>query len=367
MTNTGRGQREETTLGQRGRAAQHDDHEAGQGDDPHVFFSPLEPGDPGPGVFATLQHDQVAALLTNEARVGVDRDDHAVREGSLGFVDRFFVVRGKLGSGTLIIRVDGQACTGVAIESLRVFRLDEESASYELVYRSGLGQSRDYVWAELDQPGRYAVIGLPSNPLVARTLAVMRELAGVARLLGGQNPALADRICELVLCAPDLREAMRDPHVLRGLVEDNLRRGFTGPAPGSDGIVVDDVCERCLALHMSRGAPAELPEFQIWPQVRLQASVEGGRWDVLPESSQVLAVHAAMLHNGRVLYFSGSEHDQDRNAAGDVDHSRLWDPATGTIHTVASPSHDLFCCGQALLADGRLLAAGGTVDRKSVV
>jgi hypothetical protein len=340
-------------------------HEGGH--DPHVFLAPLEPGDPGPGVLATLDAHQIAAFFADESgRVPVDQDDNPAPGGSLGFVDRFVAVAAKAARGTLVIRLDAVATAGVAVESLRVFRFDEESEGFYLVPRSGLGQTRDYVWAELDQPGRYAVIGLPSDPLVGRTLAVMRELTGLARVFDQSGAAFAERVCQLVLCAPEARQTMRDPAVLRGLVEDNLRRGLPAPGPGWDATTPSDVCERCLGLNLPRSPHAELPEFQIWPHVGVHTPSDGGRWEILPESSQVLAVHAALLPTGQVLYFSGSEHDQDRNAAGDVDHSRVWDPATGIVHVVGSPAHDLFCCGQALLGDGRLLAAGGTQEWSNV-
>ncbi|HEX2091921.1 MAG TPA: galactose oxidase-like domain-containing protein [Longimicrobiaceae bacterium] len=77
-------------------------------------------------------------------------------------------------------------------------------------------------------------------------------------------------------------------------------------------------------------------------------------------NSEVLAVHAALLNNGNVLYFSGNQHDPAASASGRVDATRLWNPATRAIRYVRSPAHDLFCCGHAFLPDGRLVAAGGT-------
>ncbi|MCA1671863.1 MAG: hypothetical protein LC799_06545, partial [Actinobacteria bacterium] len=86
------------------------------------------------------------------------------------------------------------------------------------------------------------------------------------------------------------------------------------------------------------------------------------RWDVLQlhHGSEVLAIHAALLGDGRVVYFSGSEHNSEQFNAGQIDHTRVWDPGTNTVTAVGSPAHDLFCCGHAFLSDGRLLVAGGT-------
>jgi hypothetical protein len=80
--------------------------------------------------------------------------------------------------------------------------------------------------------------------------------------------------------------------------------------------------------------------------------------------AQILAVHAALLHTGKVLYFSGDEHDPGRHSLGNFDHARLFDCQTLAI-TSPAPSasiRDLFCCGHAFLPNGRLLVAGGTEE-----
>lgn len=42
-----------------------------------------------------------------------------------------------------------------------------------------------------------------------------------------------------------------------------------------------------------------------------------GRWELLPFNSQVLAIHAAVLHTGKVLFFAGSGNNTHRDAAPD--------------------------------------------------
>src|SRR5258708_60966 len=59
------------------------------------------------------------------------------------------------------------------------------------------------------------------------------------------------------------------------------------------------------------------------------------KWELLPEGAKVLAVHAALLPSGKVLYFGGSEHDED---ASSVDATRLWNPVTHRVERVSSPS-----------------------------
>jgi hypothetical protein len=88
-----------------------------------------------------------------------------------------------------------------------------------------------------------------------------------------------------------------------------------------------------------------------------------GKWTIVDPShhgSEVLAVHAALLGDGQVVFFSGSEHDRDQHNAGHFDHSRVWDPAAGMVRPIPSPNYDLFCCGHAFLPDGAILVAGGT-------
>jgi hypothetical protein len=83
-------------------------------------------------------------------------------------------------------------------------------------------------------------------------------------------------------------------------------------------------------------------------------------WRLLPNSSEVLAIHAALLRTGEILYFGGDEHDAGQNEAGRIDHTRLFDCATLVVTNLGSPTSDVFCSGHAFLADGRLLVAGGT-------
>ncbi len=99
------------------------------------------------------------------------------------------------------------------------------------------------------------------------------------------------------------------------------------------------------------------------------------RWIILPEGanentqanfSEILAVHAVLLPNGKVLYFGGSQHiyDPTLHSVNDprLDNTRLWNPQTGQVEKIESPHplYDLFCCGHSFLADGKLLVAGGT-------
>lgn len=104
-----------------------------------------------------------------------------------------------------------------------------------------------------------------------------------------------------------------------------------------------------------------------------------GTWDLLPYDSEVLPVHAALLRNGNVLFAAGSGNSSVRfnspdfgNVARGIFCSVVWDYAgstlaqprffhPNTLRNAQGQVLDFFCCGQALLADGRLLTAGGTL------
>jgi hypothetical protein len=83
-----------------------------------------------------------------------------------------------------------------------------------------------------------------------------------------------------------------------------------------------------------------------------------GAWRLLDFGTEINPVHAALLHTGDVLFFAGSGNDADQHHIHQF-RTRVWHyprPGLDAPHTPI----DLFCVGQAFLADGRLLAAGGT-------
>jgi hypothetical protein len=103
-----------------------------------------------------------------------------------------------------------------------------------------------------------------------------------------------------------------------------------------------------------------------------------GQWEVLPYDSGVLAVHAALLPKGEVLFFAGSGSSEARfrshdfgNIAQGIFTSVVWNPQgvppNNFFHPPTLPAapkrpYDFFCGGDAFLPDGRMLSAGGTGD-----
>jgi hypothetical protein len=90
----------------------------------------------------------------------------------------------------------------------------------------------------------------------------------------------------------------------------------------------------------------------------LHMAPQQGVWRLLEQSSGTLAVHAALLHTGDVLFFAGSSNDPDRHNAHQYGTTVWHYPDPDSVQPVTPV--DLFCVGHAFLPDGRLLAAGGT-------
>jgi hypothetical protein len=97
-----------------------------------------------------------------------------------------------------------------------------------------------------------------------------------------------------------------------------------------------------------------------------------GAWSA-PFELPLYAIHAAVLPTGKVLFFGPPGPRFSTNYSFAV----LWDPATGTQELVNPPlapdpmdggrmrPANVYCSGQAFLADGQLLLAGGTLGRDS--
>ncbi|MDT0264691.1 kelch motif-containing protein [Streptomyces sp. DSM 44915] len=105
-------------------------------------------------------------------------------------------------------------------------------------------------------------------------------------------------------------------------------------------------------------AQQQLHEYRI---SRPAYQAEYGSWQTVdvPEEYRTNAIHAALLHTGKVLLIAGSGNNEEEFEAGTFD-SVLWDPADNSFEKVPTPD-DLFCAGHAQLPDGKLLVAGGTL------
>jgi hypothetical protein len=88
---------------------------------------------------------------------------------------------------------------------------------------------------------------------------------------------------------------------------------------------------------------------------------EGGTPAQQAAVAEIIAIHAALVPPGRILYFGGDQHDPGRNYLNMVDNIRLFDCSSLTVSTPSATGlSDFFCCGHAFLPSGDLLIGGGT-------
>jgi hypothetical protein len=76
-----------------------------------------------------------------------------------------------------------------------------------------------------------------------------------------------------------------------------------------------------------------------------------GQWGALM-SWPTVAIHMALLPNGNVVFW-------DRGMNGTTATATLWNPTSGLFTSVPDNSTGIFCAGNVMLVDGRLLTVGG--------
>ncbi len=95
-------------------------------------------------------------------------------------------------------------------------------------------------------------------------------------------------------------------------------------------------------------APGRVPPTATTPAAG--ADVVGQVGSIIPWP--IVSIHAALTPTGKVVTFQG-----DFTQGGQ---QYIWDPATGVQKQIPNAAADLFCAGQAVLADGRIAVIGGT-------
>jgi hypothetical protein len=81
------------------------------------------------------------------------------------------------------------------------------------------------------------------------------------------------------------------------------------------------------------------------------------RWNPNLISTDILAVHAGLLHTGDIILFTGNEFWGLQHDNRLYDHVRLFNCHTMALSSVPIPANmsDLFCCGHAFFGNGNLM------------
>ncbi|MFJ9248351.1 galactose oxidase-like domain-containing protein [Streptomyces sp. NPDC101776] len=119
-----------------------------------------------------------------------------------------------------------------------------------------------------------------------------------------------------------------------------------------------------IAVLAGLNAPAALDfageQYHEYKITRPGYMAKYGSWDQIdiPKEYRTNAIHASLLHTGKVLLVAGSGNEQKKFNAGSFD-TVLWDPKANTFKKIPTPV-DFFCGGHSQLPSGNLLVAGGT-------
>jgi hypothetical protein len=112
-----------------------------------------------------------------------------------------------------------------------------------------------------------------------------------------------------------------------------------------------------VELYKKRGSLSYLASNLGSASLLQRASAQTtGSW-ILGQNTTIVAIHAAYIYTGKILYVAGSSYCINTEAGPYT--GRVLDPATGT-ETSFTTADDFFCSGAAQLANGNIFACGGT-------
>ena len=113
------------------------------------------------------------------------------------------------------------------------------------------------------------------------------------------------------------------------------------------------------SLHFSLAVTLPIILLAIVQYSAAQANLYG-QWRTLPNLVPVNPIHAALMHNGKVLIIAGSG-NYPPNLASNILGSAVWDPVANSF-TTQTQSWDMFCNGMVVLPDGRPFINGGNLQ-----
>lgn len=85
-----------------------------------------------------------------------------------------------------------------------------------------------------------------------------------------------------------------------------------------------------------------------------------GQWSAPIGLPGIVAIHTTLMANGKILFFYNNPNFGDEN----LGRAMVWDPATQTGVRRDVPAN-IWCAGQTLLADGRVLVVGGNLKYRT--
>ena len=118
---------------------------------------------------------KVSAGLTPDSEVNVKGVPNPISNRTLGEIGVATAVEGpaQFNMAVLIQPFEKSAITGIDLHSVRVFRWDSKSNTFNLLRNSSVNTELSYTWAKIVEPGIYIPIGLPRDRLVQEMLKII--------------------------------------------------------------------------------------------------------------------------------------------------------------------------------------------------
>ena len=189
--------------------------------------------------------------------VELRKADNPEPRGSFGFVGPCVEVEQTedFRCGTLAVHLDAKQIAPLVPETLRMFRWNPDTRRFARVQPSGVSEDGGYVWARTSLPGIYSVVGLHSDPLVLQAVKMFCSLGGfMATLDVDRRDRLQRDICEVILCADDLRETLDERGAIESLLDGVFGPGGgpfpVPPLPGGGHPDLGDICHQCEGMRV---------------------------------------------------------------------------------------------------------------------
>jgi hypothetical protein len=239
----------------------------------------------------------------------------------------------------------------------------------KLLTREPLARMRYRSYVESLHPRRPTERSRPALALVVAVLCLLTGVALVALAGGaGPEPARAQRAAEI---PSDVMPG--HPHAgdlgVPGMSERELRAYETatlGAAHAREHALMRRAIRTDKAGGDAVSADAAAPKLAAAADVveDVGPAVDVGQWKPGKTPFPIVAIHAALLPTGKVMFFSYPTFPNRPNSA----EAYLWDPATPNVPPVLKNPPDkanIWCAGQTFTADGELVVFGGNLDYES--
>jgi outer membrane protein assembly factor BamB len=239
------------------------------------------PGRPGGRTWHDIERSKphlipTTAELDALADVAVETVKPRVGDATLGDFGIGVRIAGpeRFDEALLVYPVDRATLAGVDIESVRLFRVDQQRRSFAAVWSSGINVRLGFLWSRVRRAGEYVAIGLPHDRLLQDAL---RRLAEERRGRGEDGDDLTEEFL-----APFLEVPPEELEELRRLITRvELQTGVEGLSP--------------VDLEMDTGGhpraflfPGRLTQSEFLKRIKRLSPAPGG----LPEEQLFFPPHA---------------------------------------------------------------------------